>query len=50
VPFLWRFHAPHHSDPDVDVTTSVRHHPIEYVLCSAVYWVAVIVLNVPVLV
>src|SRR6202011_5571668 len=30
VPLLWRFHALHHSDPDVDVTTSVRHHPIEY--------------------
>jgi sterol desaturase/sphingolipid hydroxylase (fatty acid hydroxylase superfamily) len=47
VPFLWRFHALHHSDPDVDVTTSVRHHPIEYVLASAVYWLAMIVLNVP---
>jgi len=30
VPLLWRFHALHHSDPDVDVTTAVRHHPIEY--------------------
>jgi sterol desaturase/sphingolipid hydroxylase (fatty acid hydroxylase superfamily) len=47
VPFLWRFHALHHSDPDVDVTTSVRHHPIEYVLASAFYWLAVIVLDIP---
>ena len=47
VPLFWRFHALHHSDPDVDVTTSVRHHPIEYVLGSAVYWLAVIVLDVP---
>jgi sterol desaturase/sphingolipid hydroxylase (fatty acid hydroxylase superfamily) len=47
VPFLWRFHALHHSDPDVDVTTSVRHHPVEYVLASAVYWLAVIVLDIP---
>jgi len=46
VPFLWRFHALHHSDPDVDVTTSVRHHPIEHVLASGVYWVAVIVLDI----
>jgi len=44
------FFAPHHSYPDVNGTTSVRHHPIEYVLCSAVYWVVVIVLNVPVVV
>jgi sterol desaturase/sphingolipid hydroxylase (fatty acid hydroxylase superfamily) len=47
VPLFWRFHALHHSDPDVDVTTSVRHHPIEYLLGSAVYWLAVIVLDVP---
>jgi len=50
VPFLWRFHALHHSDPDVDVTTSVRHHPIEYVLASGVYWLAVIVLDIPAIV
>jgi sterol desaturase/sphingolipid hydroxylase (fatty acid hydroxylase superfamily) len=50
VPLFWRFHALHHSDPDVDVTTSVRHHPIEYVLGSAVYWLAVILLDVPALV
>jgi len=47
VPFLWRFHALHHSDPDVDVTTSLRHHPIEYLLASAVYWLAIIMLDMP---
>ena len=47
VPPFWRFHALHHSDPDVDVTTSVRHHPVEYVVASAVYWTAVLVLGVP---
>jgi sterol desaturase/sphingolipid hydroxylase (fatty acid hydroxylase superfamily) len=47
VPLFSRFHALHHSDPDVDVTTSVRHHPIEYILASAVYWLAVLVLDIP---
>ena len=47
VPFLWRFHALHHSDPDVDVTTSVRLHPIESLLNSGVFWVTVIVLGIP---
>jgi sterol desaturase/sphingolipid hydroxylase (fatty acid hydroxylase superfamily) len=47
VPLLWRFHALHHSDPDVDVTTAVRHHPVEYVINSAVYWLAILVLGVP---
>ena len=50
VPLFWRFHALHHSDPDVDVTTAVRHHPVEYVPVSAVYWLAVIVLDIPAIV
>jgi sterol desaturase/sphingolipid hydroxylase (fatty acid hydroxylase superfamily) len=32
VPLLWRFHAVHHADPAVDVTTTIRQHPIEGVL------------------
>ena len=47
VPLLWRFHALHHSDPDVDATTAVRHHPIEYLFASAVYWFALQVLDIP---
>jgi sterol desaturase/sphingolipid hydroxylase (fatty acid hydroxylase superfamily) len=47
VSFLWRFHALHHSDPDVDVTTSVRHHPIEYLIAGAFYWLAVLALGIP---
>jgi len=29
VPALWRFHRVHHSDPVVDVTTTIRQHPGE---------------------
>jgi len=29
VPFLWRFHRVHHSDTFVDVTTTLRQHPVE---------------------
>jgi sterol desaturase/sphingolipid hydroxylase (fatty acid hydroxylase superfamily) len=47
VPLLWRFHALHHSDPDVDVTTAVRHHPVEYLLTAGFYWIIVIVLDIP---
>jgi sterol desaturase/sphingolipid hydroxylase (fatty acid hydroxylase superfamily) len=47
VPLLWRFHALHHSDPDVDVTTSVRHHPIEYLIATGIYWVVVLALAIP---
>jgi sterol desaturase/sphingolipid hydroxylase (fatty acid hydroxylase superfamily) len=31
-PSLWRFHAVHHSDPAVDVTTTIRQHPVESLL------------------
>lgn len=36
VPVLWRVHAIHHSDTTLDVTTTVRHHPIESVLVRLV--------------
>jgi sterol desaturase/sphingolipid hydroxylase (fatty acid hydroxylase superfamily) len=50
VPLFWRFHALHHTDPDVDMTTAVRHHPVAYVLAPAVYWLAAILLDIPAIV
>ena len=50
VPFLWRFHALHHSDPDVDVTTSVRHHPIEYLIAAAIFWLVILAIGIPAIV
>jgi len=41
VPFLWRFHRTHHSDPKMDVTTANRFHIGEIALSS--------VLRVPVI-
>lgn len=35
VPFLWRFHRMHHSDPEMDVTTALRFHFGEIILSSA---------------
>jgi sterol desaturase/sphingolipid hydroxylase (fatty acid hydroxylase superfamily) len=32
VPLLWRYHRVHHSDPMVDVTTTIRQHPGESVI------------------
>ncbi|MEQ8800680.1 sterol desaturase family protein [Haliea sp.] len=32
VPWLWPIHAVHHSDTQVDVSTSYRHHPLEPLL------------------
>lgn len=49
-PFLWRMHAVHHSDRDLDATTALRFHPFE-LIASTFYksaWVAL--LGVPLLV
>lgn len=43
LPFLWRFHRAHHSDPRMDVTTATRFHAGEIVL-SAILRVPVIAL------
>ncbi|MBL8225331.1 MAG: sterol desaturase family protein [Chromatiales bacterium] len=32
LPLLWRFHALHHADADMDVTTGVRFHSVEVLL------------------
>ncbi|MFN3614567.1 MAG: sterol desaturase family protein [Rubrimonas sp.] len=32
VPALWRLHQVHHADPDIDVTTAIRFHPVEIAL------------------
>jgi sterol desaturase/sphingolipid hydroxylase (fatty acid hydroxylase superfamily) len=32
IPLLWRLHQVHHADPDIDVTTAIRFHPIEIAL------------------
>jgi sterol desaturase/sphingolipid hydroxylase (fatty acid hydroxylase superfamily) len=35
VRWLWRLHRVHHADPDFDVTTALRFHPIEILLSLA---------------
>lgn len=47
VPILWRFHVIHHADNKVDVTTGLRHHPVESVLRGIFFFMAVIVSGAP---
>ncbi len=47
VPLLWRFHLVHHSDTQIDVTTSERHHPLEVLLGTALFMVPIVVLGLP---
>ena len=46
-PLLWRIHLVHHSDQDVDVSTSARHHPLEVVYTQAIRLGAVALLAPP---
>lgn len=46
VPLLWRVHAVHHSDTEMDVTTAHRHHFLEPVLTNLVLIVTFTVLGV----
>lgn len=44
---LWRFHIIHHSDNNVDVTTGLRHHPVESVLRGIFFLMGVAVAGAP---
>jgi sterol desaturase/sphingolipid hydroxylase (fatty acid hydroxylase superfamily) len=33
---IWRFHSVHHSDTEMDASTTVRHHPIEVLFSTCV--------------
>ena len=49
-PLLWRIHAVHHSDRDLDVTTALRFHPFELILSTFYKSAIVALLGVPLLV
>lgn len=49
VPALWRLHRVHHADPDFDVTTGSRFHPLEIILSMMIKFAVIIVLGPPVL-
>jgi sterol desaturase/sphingolipid hydroxylase (fatty acid hydroxylase superfamily) len=45
IPSLWRIHAVHHSDPVLDVTTTVRQHPMDGLLRYATMAVVVLAIG-----
>lgn len=44
---LWRFHVIHHADTNVDVTTGLRHHPVESVLRGIFFFMGIAVTGAP---
>lgn len=49
-PLLWRMHAVHHSDRDLDVTTALRFHPFELIVSTFYKSAIVALLGVPLLI
>src|ERR1041385_9488472 len=47
VPLLSRLHAVHHADPDFDLTTGIRFHPLEILLSALIKLAAVAALGAP---
>lgn len=47
VPWLWRLHAVHHVDLDIDVTTGIRFHTLEILLSLAIKGAVVVALGAP---
>ncbi|MEE8394415.1 MAG: sterol desaturase family protein [bacterium] len=47
VPVFWRLHRMHHTDPDFDVTTGLRFHPLEILLSMGIKLAVVALLGPP---
>jgi sterol desaturase/sphingolipid hydroxylase (fatty acid hydroxylase superfamily) len=48
IPMLWRLHRMHHADPDYDLTTGARFHPVEIILSMLIKIATIAALGPPV--
>lgn len=48
LPFLWRFHRVHHSDPAMDVTTGTRFHAGEILFSSVIRVILIPLIGIPI--
>jgi len=48
IPVLWRLHRVHHADPDYDVTTGSRFHPLEIILSMGIKIATIVLLGPPI--
>ena len=47
IPWLWRIHKVHHSDPHVDISLSLRHHPLELLPGLVAFSAGTLLLGLP---
>jgi sterol desaturase/sphingolipid hydroxylase (fatty acid hydroxylase superfamily) len=48
IPLLWRFHNIHHIDPDLDLSTAPRFHPVEIALSAGFRLAQVTLIGLPI--
>jgi sterol desaturase/sphingolipid hydroxylase (fatty acid hydroxylase superfamily) len=41
VPLFWRLHAVHHSQPELNLFTDVRYHPLEYLVSQTILFLPI---------
>ena len=47
VPLLWRFHRIHHSDEEMDISTTLRMHPVEFLITAPIVAAGIVLLGIP---
>lgn len=47
IPVFWRFHIIHHADNNVDVSTGLRHHPLESVWRGLFFFIGILLAGAP---
>jgi sterol desaturase/sphingolipid hydroxylase (fatty acid hydroxylase superfamily) len=48
VPLFWRMHIIHHADNNVDVTSGLRHHPLESIWRGVFFLMAIVICGAPI--
>lgn len=48
IPLFWRMHIIHHADNSVDVTSGLRHHPLESVWRGLFFLIGIIICGAPI--
>lgn len=49
IPFFWRFHRIHHSDNHLNVSSSLRFHPVDVIVSQCIYQcIGVILIGMPI--
>lgn len=48
VPLFWRMHMVHHTDTNVDVTSGLRHHPLEAFFRWVFFFVGILITGLPI--